>query len=76
MCNSLFDTGLDSLQLNDTFNNFISRYKRSLHRTYGFWFYKNNNDFYAVCLKELDACVYLPFLTINVLMLNYMKYLI
>ena len=64
----MFDTGLVSLQLNDTFTNFISRCKSSLHRTSGFYFYKNNNDFYVACLKyavnylkELDACVLLPF---------------
>ena len=69
VCNCLFNTGLVSLQLNDTFTDFISRCKSSLHRTSGFWFYKNNNCFYDVCLKyavhylkELDACVYLPFL--------------
>ena len=69
VCNCLFDTGLVSFQLNDIFTNFISRCKSSLHRTSGFSFHKNNNGFYAVCLKyavnhlkELDAFVYLPFL--------------
>ena len=66
LCNCSFDTGLVSLQLNDIFTGFISKCKLGLQS--GFWFHKNNNDFYAVCLKfdssyliEFDAYVYWQF---------------
>ena len=78
VCNCLFDAGLVSLQLNDSFTDFISRCKLSLQP--GFWFHKKNNNFYGICLKfagnylkEFDACVYLKFLKIYAKMLNYMK---
>ena len=66
VCNCLFDAGLVSLQLNDTFTDFISRCKLSVQS--GFWFHIKNNDFYAVFLKfsgsylkEFDLCVCLEF---------------
>ena len=41
VCNCLFDTDLVSLQMNDTFTNFLRRCKSSLDGIRsGFWFYK------------------------------------